>query len=406
MANDDHIRRLDDGWRSWNEWRKANPNGETLNLTGADLSGKDLSEYDLTHVNLRNANLEGANLYHSDLSDSDIAGAHFVKANLKGAKISRAHANCADFTGADLTLARFNYCSAVEINLSETIAIEAQIKQNGMIAANLERANLTKATLDHGQFPQANFRHANLDGASLIATNLGAADFSRASLQNATLKGSVLLGTNFQSADLTGCKVYGISAWDLNLTDAKQSDLVITPDEDMRITVDNIEVAQFIYLLIHNDKLRHIIDTITSKVVLILGRFTQERKAVLDAIREELRKRDYLPVLFDFDKPASRNITETVSLLARMARFVIADITDAKSIPQELMVIVPDLPSVPVQPLLLEGTDEYGMFEHLKNYPWVLPEHRYSSLESLIADLADHVIGPAEAKAHELQAGS
>jgi hypothetical protein len=49
-----------------------------------------------------------------------------------------------------------------------------------------------------------------------------------------------------------------------------------------------------------------VIDTITSKVVLILGRFTPERKSVLDAIRDQLRKRNYLPVLFDFEKPSNR----------------------------------------------------------------------------------------------------
>jgi hypothetical protein len=49
-------------------------------------------------------------------------------------------------------------------------------------------------------------------------------------------------------------------------------------------------------------------------------------------IREELRKRDYLPVLYDFEKPTTKSVTETVSLLAHLARFVIADITDAKSI--------------------------------------------------------------------------
>jgi hypothetical protein len=65
--------------------------------------------------------------------------------------------------------------------------------------------------------------------------------------------------------------------------------------------------------MLNNQKIREVIDTITSKAVLTLGRFTDERKAVLDAIREELRKRNYLPILFDFDLPARRNITETVS---------------------------------------------------------------------------------------------
>ena len=60
--------------------------------------------------------------------------------------------------------------------------------------------------------------------------------------------------------------------------------------------------------MINNERIRHIIDTITSKVVLILGRFTPERKAVLDALREELRKRDYLPVLFDFERPAGQTM--------------------------------------------------------------------------------------------------
>ena len=78
-----------------------------------------------------------------------------------------------------------------------------------------------------------------------------------------------------------------MSAWGLKLPRAKQQNLIITRNDEPEITVDNIEVAQFIYLLLHNEKIRDVIDTVTSKVVLILGRFTDERKAVIDAVREE-----------------------------------------------------------------------------------------------------------------------
>jgi len=134
---------------------------------------------------------------------------------------------------------------------------------------------------------------------------------------------------------------------------------------------------------------------------LILGRFTAERKAVLDAIREELRRRDYLPILFDFEPPANRDIRETVSTLAHMSRFIIADITDARSISQELEAIVPQLPSVPVQPLLLASQNEYGMFEHFRRFPWVLQTYLYESQDALLAVIQSKVIEPAEMKANE-----
>jgi hypothetical protein len=137
--------------------------------------------------------------------------------------------------------------------------------------------------------------------------------------------------------------------------------------------------------------------------VLILDRFAPERKAILDALWEELRKHDYLPVLFDFEKPSSRNLTETVSTLAHLARFVIADITDAKSIPQELQRIVPGLPSLPVQPLILDSQYEYGMFKDFLDYAWVLTPHRYGNLEELLASLEEKVIIPALTKAEEIE---
>jgi len=311
---------------------------------------------------------QGADLSEADLGEADLSGANLLDARLSGADLSGANLSGANLSGAYLS------------------------------GANLLEARLSEANLRGAHLGVANLNGADLRKANLLWANLFWANLSEANLSEANLEGTVLLNTDLTGADLTGCRIYGVSAWGLKLERAKQQNLNIKnlAEDEPEITVDNVEVAQFIYLMLHNQKIRDVIDTITSKVVLILGRFTDERKAALDALREELRKRNYLPILFDFSVPATRGITETVSLLARMARFVVADITDAKSIPQELSMIVPDLPSVPVQPLLLEGSDEYGMFEHFKRYHWVLETYRYSSPEHLIAGLAKHVIGPAE----------
>lgn len=280
--------------------------------------------------------------------------------------------------------------------------------------ADLRNANLSGCLLSRGRFANADLRGANIQAAEFYDAKLQKANvsgaflrgstFRRAEAQGAVFAGADVTDCNFveaglEDADLTGCRVYGISVWNARLGGAAQRNLIITPPQEPVITVDNLEMAQFLYLLLNNERIRHVIDAITSKVVLILGRFTPERKQVLDAIREELRTRNYTPVLFDFEKPASLDITETVSTLAHMSRFVIADITDAKCIPQELMAIVPNLPDVPVQPLILASQEEYGMFSYFRRYPWVLEPFRYPDLPGLLGVLAQNVIQPAEALA-------
>jgi hypothetical protein len=278
---------------------------------------------------------------------------------------------------------------------------DAYLSRANLTDANLTHANLSRAYLPGADLTRATLPGADLTNAHLPGANLSGANLTRANLTRANLNRTTLIETNLEGAILTDCSVYGCSAWNLKLIGANQRDLVITPHNEPKITVDNLEVGQFIYLLLNNERIRDVIDTITSKVVLILGRFTDERKAILDAIREELRRHDYLPVLFDFEKPVSRDITETVSTLAHMARFVIADITDAKSIPQELMKIVPALPSVAVQPLLLATQSGFGMFEHFRRFPWVLEPFLYDNETMLLASLKEKVIEPAEAKAKE-----
>jgi uncharacterized protein YjbI with pentapeptide repeats len=339
MANADHLRIIQAGVDFWNAWRKTEPHVRP-DLSEADIGGS-LDFYQ-------------AALYGADL--------HGVK--LRKGRLGEANLNGADLSGADLR--------------------EAHLLSALLSGANLRGADLRGAQLVGAQITNANLCGAKLNGADLRLANL--------------------VWTDLTDADLTGCFIYGISAWGLKLSEATiQRSFIITDFGEPEITVDNIEVAQFIYLLLHNSKIRDVIDTITSKAVLILGRFTEERKAVLDKLRDELRKLNYLPILFDFDKPTSKDLTGTVSTLAHMVRFIIADGTDPSSIPYELATIVPTT-IVPVQPILLSGKREFSMFPDLQErYHWVLPTHHYDTQQQLIADLRERVIGPAETKAAQLR---
>ncbi len=295
------------------------------------------------------------------------------------------------------------------VNLYVANLEKANLHRANLSMAYLEKANLHRANLTCAHLTWANLYNANLSGADLRKATLHSANLSVAYLTNADLRGAdlreaTLVRTNLENSNLNNCSIYGISVWDVKIDDkTKQSDLVITPADESAITVDNLEVAQFIYLLLNNEKIRDVIRTIATKAVLILGRFTDERKQVLDAIRDELRRRDYLPILFDFDKPPTKTTLETVSILANMAYFVIADITDAKTILQELQMIVPLNVSLPIQPILLASQQEPGMFDFFRRFPWFLKTCSYETPKALLSTLEEKVIIPAEVKAKELQ---
>src|SRR5713101_2285445 len=167
--------------------------------------------------------------------------------------------------------------------------IQPNLSEVDLRQADLSGANLSGADLWGADLSEADLSGADLSGADLSEADLRDADMSNANLSNAVLIGANLIRSNLSNATLTYCRIYGISAWDVQLEGATQSDLIITPYSEPTISVDNLKVAQFIYLLLNNQEIRDVIDTIGQKGVLILGRFSQERKLVLDALREKLR---------------------------------------------------------------------------------------------------------------------
>jgi len=88
--------------------------------------------------------------------------------------------------------------------------------------------------------------------------------------------------------------------------------------------------------------LSRMLSEIADRSVLILGRFTEMRKPILTAIKRALTTppHKYVPILFDFERPGDRDLIETVLRFAAVSRFVIADLSDPKSVPAELQAIV------------------------------------------------------------------
>ena len=379
MADLYQVELLNKGVKSWNDWRDKNRNVK-VDLSGADFRDTNLSNVNfdsaiLTHVNLSKACLKYANFGNADLSNANLEYAILTKAYLKDANL--------------------NYANLAHVDLSEAILVKASL-----VHANLKLANLTKAFFTQAALLTTNLEQAILVKACLPGANLTSANLTGANLSEAILIGATLLSTKITDAIFDNCKVYGISVWDVEGEPASQENLTITHSDQPAITVDDLEVAQFIHLLLNNKKLKNIIDTITSKAVLILGRFTAERKVILDAMRDELRKQNFTPILFDFDKPKSKDLTGTFETLARMARFIIADLTDPSSIPHELAYIAKDLRTTPIQPIRLKGTEGYGMFTDLQNDSphRVFKTYEYEDGETLIKGLAE-IIRPANEKA-------
>ena len=315
----------------------------------------------------------------------ELGGAKLVGADLSSAQLPVAYLDRADLSGANLSNANFR----------EAIFTKANLSRGNLSGADLRRANLNMANLR-----EVDLRKANLSETSLTGTNL-----RKANLEGANLRRAILVETKLASAKLNGCKIYGISVWNLQINrQTEQNALIITSEDEPVVTVDNLQVAQFIYLMLNNKNIRDVISTVANKAVLILGRFTPERKGVLDAIADKLRSVHLAPIIFDFEKSKNQDIIETIKTLAGISKFIIADVTAARVIPDELRAVVPDF-AVPVIPLFQPSNKEqkpYASLYTLQKYPWVLPLVKYASKKQLIDMLVKKVVEPAEKKRLEL----
>jgi len=322
MAHPHHLAQLDKGTAAWNTWRMENPDLRP-DLSFARLEGHNLNGADLSGTNLRRAQLSNAGLAFAAIMDADLS-----RANL---------------TGADLSETALNRSTLIE-------------------------ANLSAATL----------RGAELDDATLRGANL-----SQANLQGASLRYAILVDADLSGADLTGCAIFGVSVWNTRLDGAIQAHLVLTRSPaaahavpELAITIDHLEAAQFLYLLSQNAYTPAVHSSLTQHIILIVGRFTPERKKAFQTILHDVWERNYVPVLVDVLTLEAHTHAALINALIGMSSGVLVDLSDVPY----TGVMFPRR-SIPVQPVLMQGKVEREVFPMF--FHQMLPIYRYDNTASL-----------------------
>jgi len=315
------------------------------------------------------------------------------RANLAGLKLNLLDLEHARLEGADLTSSWLRK------------AAHADLRRTRLFATDLSGADLRGAKLNE----------ARLQNTLLTDADLFKADLRGANLVNCTLNRAILKG-----ADLRGALVWGASVWDTDYDETtKQTGLYLVwegmdpiDDYDWRalrrtgnsIRVDHLDLVHFMSLIMRRrESLGDLFKEASSKIVLLLGRFTGKYGSILESLQQALEQLGYAAVRFDFEPTEDRDTIETIATLAGLAKFIIADFSDARSAPLEAQRIIPDF-AVPFIPILHTKTEPISMFSALqKKYSWVLPTFVYEDEAHLLRSLKKQIVAPAEKACRRLR---
>jgi hypothetical protein len=127
MANEEHVKILNQGVEVWNRWRDENP-VDYLDFHRADLTWADLSGVNLRGATLFEADLSGAKLIKADLGWVDLTSAILNSANLSAADLAWADLSRANLRWANLSGAHLGWANLLGANLFEADLHNARAK--------------------------------------------------------------------------------------------------------------------------------------------------------------------------------------------------------------------------------------------------------------------------------------
>lgn len=404
----------------WNQYRAERPEYRP-DVSGKDLRGRNFSGFDLSHLvavgtrftdcEFVEANLESMTANDADMSECNLTRCNLSRSQLTGVDLRFSNLNGAQLFNSILERARLQKVSLIGADCHKCDMSRADLRKSNLTSADFQGVNLFDADVHRSTLDKANFSRAQLERAQLRACSIRGANFSDAYMKGVDARQAKFTGSNLlradlryailAKADLSEChleevRIFGAAIWNTSTDRAEQFNINISNLKEPSIYVDRIEAAQFVHLIIKNENLRHLVNVASSKLVLLLGRFSGGGRETLNALRVGLAERGYISVIFDFEKPDSRSLTEMVAAIAHLSSFIIAEVSDPHSIPHELMRIVPHLPSVPVKPIRSAKKGSYALFEDLYQWSSVLPLTVYESSDKLVEELDEGILAPVK----------
>jgi len=305
-----------------------------------------------------------------DLRYIDFSLENFFKASIKYIKEGKAIGP--NFSNADLTGANFF--------------------QAFLISTNFKGATIKNADFLDSTPMRSNFENSIIIGSSFIGADLWGSNFRFSKIENSDFYGSNLTNVNLSNTVMNNCKIYGVSAWGIKRNEnTKTRNLIISPknSKDVLITVDDIELAQFIYLILDNKKISNLITTMRTKIVLLLGSFYDDGKSkitpkkVIDKIKEILPKYNLIPIVFDFSNSEKQDLISTVRTLALLSSFIIVDLSAPAGQLFELGTLVQTtpIPFIPIASISTKHITSMIQEKGLGNYHWFCKDYFRYSLE-------------------------
>jgi len=189
LANQDYIKKLDDGRDAWNTFYKPHPESHVFrDLSGADLSHKNFSGYNFKRANFQNCNMKGTNFEGACLDKVQMHGTAIDKnTKFDNASMQNINANSVNFSG----------CSMQNVDAKNS---------------SFSHTNFKDADISSSDLSQCNLSYSNFSGALLKNTILRSANLNETIWENTTINDK----TNFYLADFTKHDVFNDKSDQIN----------------------------------------------------------------------------------------------------------------------------------------------------------------------------------------------